>query len=220
MHLAGLNNSVTTAGPGGLLLSTAYSSTTGGIVFDTHGIDRMILDKNGYLGVGTTSPSAMVDIVSGPSWTSANWHKSLRFSNGSAMEWNAGATKFGIGASSSGNALYVFTTSADDTSAPPDYKLKVYSDGRVSAKVLEITGGDLAEPFTISDSTTLPAGAVVVIDDKNPGELRLSSTPYDPRVAGIVSGAGGISAGIVMYQQGASDSTQHVAMAGRAYALT
>lgn len=86
-------------------------------------------------------------------------------------------------------------------------------------KSITITGGaDLAEPFEMSHKE-IPQGAVVVIDDKNPGQLKMSAEPYDTRVAGIISGAGGINPGIQLKQDGALDGGQNVALTGRVYAL-
>jgi hypothetical protein len=58
---------------------------------------------------------------------------------------------------------------------------------------------------------------VVVIDDKNPGQLKLSDQPYDPHVAGVVSGANGIQPGIQMQQQGLLEGGKNVALTGRVY---
>jgi hypothetical protein len=91
--------------------------------------------------------------------------------------------------------------------------------GHSTACVLTITGGcDLAEPFALS-SQDMPKGAVVVIDDENPGRLKLSDRAYDTRVAGILSGANGVRAGICLSQQGFNDGGQNVALSGRVYAL-
>jgi hypothetical protein len=79
-------------------------------------------------------------------------------------------------------------------------------------------GSDLAEPFKISaNSNEIPQGAVVVIDDKNPGQLKLSDQSYDTRVAGVVSGANGIHPGIQMQQQGLLEGGKNVALTGRVY---
>ena len=81
-------------------------------------------------------------------------------------------------------------------------------------------GADLAEPFKItSGENEVPQGAVVVIDDQNPGHLKLSDLAYDTRVAGVVSGANGISPGIQMQQQGILDGGKNVALTGRVYVL-
>jgi hypothetical protein len=79
-------------------------------------------------------------------------------------------------------------------------------------------GADLAEPFTITASQNdVPQGAVVVIDEQNPGHLKLSDQSYDTRVAGVVSGANGINPGIQMQQQGLLEGGKNVALTGRVY---
>ena len=84
---------------------------------------------------------------------------------------------------------------------------------------LTIRGGaDLAEPFNItSGNGEVPQGAVVVIDEQNPGHLKLSDSPYDTRVAGVVSGANGVNPGIQMHQQGLIEGGKNVALTGRVY---
>lgn len=90
-------------------------------------------------------------------------------------------------------------------------------DPTVEISVLRITGGcDLAEPFQMS-SANIPSGAVVIIDDENPGRLKLSQQAYDRRVAGIVSGANGVKAGITLHQEGTLEGGQNVALSGRVY---
>ena len=90
-----------------------------------------------------------------------------------------------------------------------------------SVTTLTITGGsDLAEPFKITTRAgDVPQGAVVVIDDANPGQLKLTDQPYDTRVAGVVSGANGINPGIQMHQQGLLEGGRNVALTGRVYVM-
>jgi hypothetical protein len=86
-------------------------------------------------------------------------------------------------------------------------------------QVLTITGGsDLAEPFEIT-TKDIPKGSLVVIDQKNPGQLKLSDSAYDTCVAGIVSGANGIKPGISLHQEGALEGGENVALSGRVYTL-
>jgi len=81
-------------------------------------------------------------------------------------------------------------------------------------------GADLAEPFKItSGQNDVSQGAVVVIDKKNPGQLKMSDQPYDRHVAGVVSGANGINPGIQMQQQGLLTGGKNVALTGRVYVL-
>jgi hypothetical protein len=97
----------------------------------------------------------------------------------------------------------------------PQAKLHVV--GTVRTSVLTITGGaDIAEPFKMS-SAEIPKGSVVIIDEQNPGHLRLSTEAYDTRVAGVVSGANGIQPGISLHQEGAIEGGENVALSGRVY---
>ena len=97
-------------------------------------------------------------------------------------------------------------------------------DGRIRTNVLEIVGGsDLSERFKIRGmgSKVLPsAGMVVCIDPENPGNLIVSNKAYDRRVAGIISGAGGIKPGMLMCQKDSeADGADLVALTGRVYCL-
>jgi len=87
-------------------------------------------------------------------------------------------------------------------------------------RALHISGGaDLAEPFEAMDSKKLEPGMLVVIDPENPGQLKLSKGAYDRTVAGVVSGANGITPGVTMKQEGTdADGTVPVALSGRVYA--
>ena len=88
-----------------------------------------------------------------------------------------------------------------------------------SVTTITITGGsDLAEPFSISTPGQIVSeGAVVVIDEANPGQLKLTDQPYDTHVAGVISGANGIHPGIQMHQQGMLEGGKNVALSGRVY---
>jgi hypothetical protein len=78
-------------------------------------------------------------------------------------------------------------------------------------------GADLAEPFEMTDDQEIPKGAVVIIDDENPGRLKISDSAYDTRVAGVISGAGGVNPGIKLKQTGIIEGHQEVALTGRVY---
>ena len=59
-----------------------------------------------------------------------------------------------------------------------------------------------------------PPGTVLVIDPKTPGELAISTQPYDRKVAGIVAGAKGLGSGVRL---GGDQFERDVALAGRVY---
>lgn len=93
------------------------------------------------------------------------------------------------------------------------------NEGRIWTEALTITGGsDLSESFNICEAAPLEPGMVVCIDPAKPGDLILSREPYDPTVAGIISGAGGVKTGMLMGQAGSiADGKHPVALTGRVY---
>lgn len=116
----------------------------------------------------------------------------------------------------SGNALLLYGNGSGTEFRIQNLDLKV--QGTTSTGVLEITGGsDLAEPFETSHSECLPAGSVVVIDQDNPGMVKLSNRPYDKRVAGVISGAGGVNPGLTLRQEESQSGGQLVALTGQVY---
>jgi hypothetical protein len=109
----------------------------------------------------------------------------------------------------------------------------VDGDGYTNSRVLRIHGGaDLSEGFDVRPTPTEaeddpsradgePAsGMVVSIDPSSPGRLVVSHEPYDRKVAGIISGAGGVNPGMLMGQAGSdADGDYPVALTGRVYCL-
>ena len=92
----------------------------------------MTLNSNGYVGIATTNPTATLELNGGPRWTSNGWRKALRINNANAIQFNATSTsKFGIGASSSGNRLYFFTTNVEGDSQPAVYRMVIQNNGNV-----------------------------------------------------------------------------------------
>jgi hypothetical protein len=107
----------------------------------------------------------------------------------------------------------------------PSATLDVNGNARVG--VLQITGGaDFAENFEVSEAASsgeaatpkVEPGMVVSLDPASPGKLTLSARAYDRRVAGVVSGAGGVKPGMVMSHEGTlADGKFPVALTGRVY---
>lgn len=90
--------------------------------------------------------------------------------------------------------------------------------GRVTTDVLAITGGaDLVEGFRAAKGAVPQPGSVVALDpDGDPGVCE-TTQPYDPRVVGIVSGAGGVEPGLLLGQRGVLEGEVPVALTGRVY---
>jgi hypothetical protein len=123
------------------------------------------------------------------------------------------------------HALYFFTDSSKASvtlhpSGKVSFANSIKVNGTTTTQILTITGGaDLAEPFPFSETDAIPAGAVVVIDEQNPGKLKLCRKAYDACVAGVVSGAGGVNPGLTLQQEGTLEEGYNVALTGRVYAL-
>ena len=106
-------------------------------------------------------------------------------------------------------------------------RFTIDANGLVSMDALKINGADFAENFDVgsaenvgrsTSSAEVQPGLVVSIDPSNPGKLMVSSAAYDRRVAGIISGAGGIKPGMMMSQEGTIANGKYpVALTGRVY---
>ena len=189
----------------------------GGLGFRTFSAKtRMVITNGGSVGIGTTTPSNRLVVEGG----------NLLLNNrgvGNLMRPDNVGVAFQVGNGTNRSfGDFEFRNGRGDVVA-----MIVHGDtgnldviGRTKTGVLEITGGaDLAEPFEISGPETLKLGSLVVIDPKNPGKLMQSTEPYDKRVAGVVSGAGGINPGLTLTQEGVLEGGQNVALSGRVYAL-
>ncbi|HZS06469.1 MAG TPA: hypothetical protein VFD58_16640 [Blastocatellia bacterium] len=192
-------------------------------------VPRMVIKDSGNVGIGTAYPNHQLSLGRGPTWTRNGWGGAMELENASAIAWkaNAAGQRFGIGHTNGG--LYFFRTTSDPatTTAPANYDLSISDAGEVSVRMLRINGADFAENFDVNVAPTtdeeeaapeVEPGMVVSIDPTDPGKLALSNHAYDRRVAGIISGAGGVRAGMRMGQEGTlADGKHPVALSGRVY---
>ncbi len=90
------------------------------------------------------------------------------------------------------------------------------STGLVRVKTLQIVGGaDVAERFEVEGAPE--PGTVLVIDEQGGGRLRAADEAYSHRVAGVVSGARDLDAGVVLSADGRTEGTAPVALTGRVW---
>jgi hypothetical protein len=216
-------------------------SSTGDLRFFQGSSDKlMIQNDTGNVGIGTIAPDHKLHVIG---------LAKFELGGGSIAITTPGARPGMIAFAQNGNrrdvTVYnegIAITSSNSSAAPssanglfvhengntgfgtlnPLHKVDV--NGRVRTKTLEITGGaDLSEPFDVtkrSDRLKPLPGMVVTIDPDHEGALVISDRAYNRRVAGIISGAGDVSPGMLMGQTGTvADGAYPVALTGRVYCL-
>ena len=215
MSHGGSNGYINWAGDGNL--DFRFASTT-----------LATLEQSGDFGIGTSTPSANLHLHSDAgtfrmtnSNTGQDWNDGIQLSfwtGGSlnAVLWNRENGFFSFGTNNTERMRINASGDVGIGTTTPGKKLDV--NGTTRTEILEITGGsDLAEPFATSGEEPVEPGMVVVIDNRNPGQLKISGCAYDKRVAGVVSGAGGVKPGLTLSQQEKFGGGQHVALTGRVY---
>ena len=78
-----------------------------------------------------------------------------------------------------------------------------------------LRNADCAEEFEVVADAALAPGTVVVLNDD--GRIRECNAAYDGRVAGVVSGAGGLAPGIVLGRVATAAARAAVALAGKVF---
>ncbi len=118
---------------------------------------------------------------------------------------------FGVTASPTGFGIYARNTGGGRA---------LFAEGNVEivgttkTNILQITGGsDLAENFEIAGEAQ--PGMVVAIDTN--GQLTIARGAYNQRVAGIISGANGLSTGMILPNLTVENFSMPVALSGRVW---
>ena len=183
----------------------------------------------GNVGIGTANPATKLHVDgSGQAEAtirSGNERAILALSNGLSVKYYTWTVESGVRGIPGQFGIYNRTVGRSG--------LEIDGNLLVTVRSLRLDGGaDLAENFDVraeaaaaSDSkpgeapeTSGMAGMVVSIDPQNPGKLRVSNRAYDRRVAGVISGAGGVKPGMVMGQEDTlADGKHPVALSGRVY---
>jgi len=125
-----------------------------------------------------------------------------------------------IGTSLAGGGIAQFFNSAGEDvayigiDADQKGRLEILKNGRI------VVNGDLvhdyAEVFDLATRRGVIPGTVMAVADKGP-HLAPSSTPYDARVVGVISGAGGLSHGMRIGSRTDSSTDLPIAVAGQVY---
>jgi hypothetical protein len=192
---------------------------------------------NGNTGTGISGTSAVgVEGIStddvGVSGTSTNYYGISGTSTGSYGVYGTSTNNIGVygysanldgtwGYSAGANKSGVVGISSAASGKGGYFRndgggVALYSDGLAKIKSLQILGGaDLAERFEC-DGTPEP-GTVMAIDPSSPGRVRVASEPYAHTVAGVVSGANGLSAGVELAKDDHREGSIALALTGRVW---
>lgn len=166
--------------------------------------DGIFITTASRVGIGTSTPGTKLDVAGDIAGTRLVLRADpVAPMNAAVLCENAGVTNFVPYNTALGRAMNIVVHDAFIRDA--------------TVRTLTILGGaDLAEPFPMKDEA-IEKGSVVVIDEEQPGQLKRSTRAYDPRVAGIISGANGINPGISLRQEGVLEGSENVALTGRVY---
>jgi len=178
--------------------------------------DRFAISQStGHVGVGTTAPAERLHVVGGTDTEIASGGYIV---TGATNSSNISMDNNEIQARNNGGASILYLNHGGG-----NVHVGQNSGGtvRLVTPVIQITGGsDFSEMFDVGGDVDVEPGMVVVIDAENPGRLIPSTHSYDCKVAGVVSGAGGVGTGMIMAHDGTIADGEHpVALSGRVYCL-
>jgi len=169
---------------------------TGIIKFATGGLnERMRIDASGNVGIGTTTPSDLMQVD-----TASGWGLRIRYTGDGQYLRLSGNQISSFSSAGAGRDLYLNLGGGNvgiGTSAP-SATLHVQGTGRITGSLtvdgtLNAKYQDMAE--WVQSSQQLSAGTVVVLDHTKSNQVIASSQAYDTRVAGVISLQPGITLG-------------------------
>ncbi len=199
---------------------------------------QMVLDDNGDLGIGTMTPfgrlhlssAGGVDLIVDADSDNSNEYDNARI----ILKQDGGQVVGRIGYRNGLNRMEIVQEYGDSLILGTNNvdRMTVTSTGRVGigtsnpaamldvagtarVQVLELLGADVAEKFPVSDE--VKPGMVVAIDPVHPGSLCLARGAYNPRVAGVVSGANDLPAGTILGNLPGQENAVPIALTGRVY---
>ena len=174
----------------------------------------------GAVGIGTVDPKEKLEVqgnvrATGTGTFGGNGSDGQLVVRDSAGErilvLQAGTGDLKIGGHGKDGDITLFPASAADIGSPA--QATIHLDGE--AGDIRLLNADAAEEFEVMTHRPPEPGDVMILGDS--GSLRLCDTPYDRRVAGVVSGAGGHRPGIILGHDESRPGRVQLALMGRVY---
>jgi len=116
-----------------------------------------------------------------------------------------------LGAAGKAGDVLVFSTNAKSYTNAAD--AAIWIKGATGDILLQ--NADCAEEFDVQDGESIEPGAVLALTEQ--GKLALARCPYDRKVAGVVSGAGGLRPGIVLGRSADAHNRWPIALSGKVF---
>jgi hypothetical protein len=193
--------------------------------------DDLVIGANGNVGIGTSDPHAQanlhvssqgdatVDVDSSHPLGSRTRLRSVVSNNRTESQLQFREQLSFVaplpidGPPGSSRTLLTLTQGGDLFLHRSDGSRSIHLDGE--AGDIALLGADCAEDFDVEASQTLESGTVLVIHDDE--KLRQCSDAYDKRVAGVISGAGGHKAGVILNRHESPNGRVPLALTGKVY---
>jgi hypothetical protein len=201
---SGVNVLLQASGAGGYIGTTSNHP----LVFRTNDLDRMVIETNGNVRVGSGSSSIASSRINAV-FASINSDAGIAIAQNSGVNVLLQASGAGGYIGTTSNHPLVFRTNDVD-------RMVVDTSGnlRVTGDII-LANADCAEDFDIVCIAEVEPGTVMVIDSE--GALRQSDQAYDKRVAGVISGAGNYKPGLILDKQESSNNRMPIALMGKVY---
>lgn len=193
--------------------NTFLASDFADVILHTAAGRSLIVKSDGKVGIGTQTPNTGLHIHRESIWPGGtlalegDTHCYMTFFPHGAVAGRKAFVGFGNGTS---NDMWM-----SNEIPGGNLNLVTTGGGVTRVNVLEITGADLAEKFPTTDK--VEPGMVVAIEADNSGQLCLARGAYNPRVAGVVSGANNFSVGAVLGNLPGHEDAPAIALTGRCY---
>jgi hypothetical protein len=133
-----------------------------------------------------------------------------RTSGDNSIRLDGGRADIHLGGNQRHGNLMVYPSTGDNQTAS---QATIQLDGDTGDIILR--NADCAEDFDVPENEAIEPGTVVTINGE--GRLQQSTQAYDKKVAGVISGAGDCTPGIVLGRQPAQNARLPVALTGKVY---